>query len=214
MQLQSGLVAPTFSPPSSPPSGPLPLPLPHISTFQHPDTVTAGTRFHSKALAGRAASLASHDAARPGLPHPRMSSMLRNVQLHHMALICEGSHAHLAFMRIKGGNDVQELFFLVGLPATNEPRSRAIVLLCKCENITPVVFPAAGQRKGQGVPNGHQRRKKTESGARQTGSRNMLLSRSGNQGFYISTLVSDSRGERRRSRLRWLRYKYTTNEGK
>lgn len=196
MLLQSGLLAPTLSPPSSPPSGPLPLPLPHISTFQHPDTVTAGTRFHSKALAGRAASPASHDAVRPGLPHPRMSSMLKNVQLHHMALICEGSHAHFAFMCNKDGNDVQELFFLVGLKANNEHDSRVIVLLCKCEKITPVVYPAAGQRKGQGVPSGHQRRKKTESGARQTSSRNTLLSRSGNQGFYICTLVSDSRGER------------------
>lgn len=99
-------------------------------------------------------------------------------------------------MRIKGGNDVQELFFLVGLPANHEHYSRVIVLLCKCEKITPVVYPAAGPRKGQGVPHGHQRRKKTESGAQQTSSRNVLLSGSGNQGFYICTLVSDSRRER------------------
>lgn len=43
MLLQSGLPAPALSPPSSPP--PPPLPLPHISTFQHPDTVTAGMGF-------------------------------------------------------------------------------------------------------------------------------------------------------------------------
>lgn len=91
---------------------------------------------------------------------------------------------------------MQELFFLVGLMADNEHYSRVIVLLCKCEKITPVVYPAAGQREGQGVPNGHQQRKKTESGARQTSSRNTLLSRSGKRGFYICTLVSDRRGER------------------
>lgn len=36
-------------------------------------------------------------------------------------------------------------FSLVGLIANNEPYSRVIVLLWRCENFAPVVYPAAGQ---------------------------------------------------------------------
>lgn len=53
-------------------------------------------------------------------------------------------------MCIKGVMGVQELLLLVGLMANGEHCSHVTVLLCKCEKITPVVYPAAGQRKGQG----------------------------------------------------------------
>lgn len=48
-------------------------------------------------------SSASHDATRPEWPHPRMSSMLRNVyvKLLRMALICQGSCTHFPFIWIK-----------------------------------------------------------------------------------------------------------------
>lgn len=42
----------------------------------------------------------------------------------------------------KGGIDVQEPLF--GPIANNEPYSRVIVLLWKCENFAPAVYPAAG----------------------------------------------------------------------
>lgn len=161
MLLQSGLVAPNLSPPPPPPpSGPLPLPLPHISTFQHPDTVAAGTRFHSMALAVGAASPASHDAVGPGLPHPRMLFMLKSVQLHHMALIRQGSHACWGFMCIKGGNDVQELFFLAGLADTKEHYSRVIGLLCKCERSHQSFIQQLGRekvRESQAATNGERK---------------------------------------------------------
>lgn len=47
---------------------------------------------------------------------------------------------------------MQELRVLVGLTANTERHSRVIVLLCKCEKMAPVVYPAAGQRKGPKRP--------------------------------------------------------------
>lgn len=73
-----------------------------------------------------------------------MASVLTNVsvKLLHMALICQGSLFFPLMWIEKGGNDAQELLF--GSIANNEPYSRVIVLLWKCENFAPVVYPAAG----------------------------------------------------------------------
>lgn len=179
MLLQSGLSAPTLSPPSSPPPSSSSPPHQHIPTPWH---CNCQDGFSS----------ASHDATRPEWPHPRMSSMLRNVyvKLRRMALICQGSCTHFPFKWIKKWEWCAGTFFF--FLANNEHYSRVSVLLCKCENIAPVVSPAAGQSP---------KRPPTEKQNRVWGSADEFPKYPALQerksGFlYLYSLDSDSRGER------------------
>lgn len=57
------------------------------------------------------------------------------------------------------GGDAQGLVFLAARAANNELYSRVIVLLCKCEKITPAGDPAAGEevREPPGAPSGERK---------------------------------------------------------
>lgn len=85
----------------------------------------------------------------------------------------------------------------MGLVANSEHYSRVTVLLCKCENLAPVVYPAAGQGRGRGLPNGHQQRRKTGSGGSADGFPKYPSLQERKSGLlYLCSLVSDGGGER------------------
>lgn len=89
---------------------------------------------------------------------------------------------------------MQELLFvsLLGLIANDEPHSRVIVLLWKCENFAPVVYPAAGQSPER-PPTEKQNR--VWASADEFPKYPALQERKSGL-LYLYSLHSDSRGER------------------